>query len=148
MNIFNCSIFNKKKIYDYILKADIIIHLAAINGTVNFYNRPSEVFEVGARGSLVLHDILNSIYKKTKIKKDLLIASSGEVYGQPLYTPTDEKVPLKIDNKSDNNEEEVGPGPAPSPCKTLSPTGLPSVITAFITPFTFPIYVFLLTKHG
>ena len=36
--------------------------------------------------------------------------------------------PLKIDNKSDNNEEEVGPGPAPSPCKTLSPTGLPSVI--------------------
>jgi len=32
--------------------------------------------------------------------------------------------PLKIDNKSDNNEEEVGPGPAPSPCKTLSPTGL------------------------
>ena len=56
--------------------------------------------------------------------------------------------PRKIDNKSDSKEEEVGPGPAPSPCKTLSPTGLPSVITAFITPFTFPIYKYLLTKHG
>ena len=96
--IHNCSIFNKKKIYNYILKADIIIHLAAINGTVNFYNRPSEVFEIGARGSIVLHDILNAIYKKTKIKKDLLIASSGEVYGQPIYTPTDEKIPLKVDD--------------------------------------------------
>ena len=56
--------------------------------------------------------------------------------------------PLKIDSKSDSNEEDVGPGPAPSPCKTLFPTGLPSVITAFITPLTFPMYVFLLTKHG
>lgn len=98
LNIHNCSIFNKKKIYDYILKSDIIINLAAINGTKNFYNRPSEVFEIGARGSIVLYDILNSIYKKTNIKKDLLIASSGEVYGQPLYTPTDEKIPLKVDD--------------------------------------------------
>ena len=57
-------------------------------------------------------------------------------------------LPLKIDNRSDNKEEEVGPGPAPSPCKILSPTGLPSVITAFITPLTFPIYIFLLTKQG
>ena len=56
--------------------------------------------------------------------------------------------PRKIDIKSDNNDEEVGPGPAPSPCKTLSPTGLPSVITAFITPLTLPMYVFLLTRHG
>ena len=44
--------------------------------------------------------------------------------------------------------EGAGPGPAPSPCRILSPTGFPSVITAFITPLTFPIYVFLLTKHG
>ena len=42
----------------------------------------------------------------------------------------------------------MGPGPAPSPCKTLSPTGLPSNITAFITPDTLAIYVLFLTKHG
>ena len=48
-------------------------------------------------------------------------------------------LPLKIDNKSDNKEDEVGPGPAPSPCNILSPTGLPSVITAFIAPLTLPI---------
>ena len=35
--------------------------------------------------------------------------------------------------------EGAGPGPAPSPCNTLSPTGLPCRITAFITPLTLPI---------
>jgi len=48
-------------------------------------------------------------------------------------------LPLNIDNKSDISADEVGPGPAPSPCNTLSPTGSPSVITAFITPLTLPI---------
>ena len=57
-------------------------------------------------------------------------------------------LPRKIDNRSANRDDDVGPGPAPSPCKTLCPTGLPYVITAFITPLTFPIYVFLLTKLG
>ena len=28
-------------------------------------------------------------------------------------------LPLKIDNKSDSNADDVGPGPAPSPCKIL-----------------------------
>ena len=48
-------------------------------------------------------------------------------------------LPLKIDNKSDSKADEVGPGPAPSPCKMLSPTGLPYIITALITPLTLPI---------
>ena len=48
-------------------------------------------------------------------------------------------LPLKIDNKSDSNADEVGPGPAPSPCKILSPIGFPSRMTAFITPVTLPI---------
>ena len=56
--------------------------------------------------------------------------------------------PRNIDNKSESNEDDVGPGPAPSPCRIFSPTGLPWRITAFITPFTLPIYEFLLTKHG
>ena len=53
-----------------------------------------------------------------------------------------------MDIKSESKADDVGPGPAPSPCKILSPTGLPCVITAFIAPLTFPIYEFLLTKHG
>ena len=57
-------------------------------------------------------------------------------------------LPRKIDNRSANKDDDVGPGPAPSPCRTLCPTGLASKITAFITPLTFPMYVFLLTKHG
>ena len=48
-------------------------------------------------------------------------------------------LPLKIDKRSDINAEDVGPGPAPSPCNTLSPTGSPSNITAFITPLTLPM---------
>ena len=38
-----------------------------------------------------------------------------------------------------NKEDEVGPGPAPSPCRTLSPTGTPFSITAFIDPSIFAI---------
>ena len=42
--------------------------------------------------------------------------------------------PLKIEEISDINAEVVASGPAPSPWITFSPTGFPSIITAFKTP--------------
>ena len=57
-------------------------------------------------------------------------------------------LPRNIDKRSDNNADEVGPEPAPSPCKTLCPIGIPSKITAFITPSIFEIYVSFFIKHG
>lgn len=100
--IIKCSIFDKKKFARYIKWADIIIHLAAINGTKNFYNNPGEVFEVSLRGALNIFDILSSMKIKEAKKKEIYIASSGEVYGKPLYVPTDEKIPLKVDDIFNN----------------------------------------------
>ena len=100
--IKKCSIFNKNLFKKYIKWADIIIHLAAINGTRNFYEKPKEVFEIGIRGSLNLFDILDEIGIKKSSQKEVFIASSGEVYGEPSYVPSDEKIPLKIDDIFNN----------------------------------------------
>jgi len=101
-NINKCSIFDKKKFKNYVKWADIIIHLAAINGTKNFYEKPQEVFEVSIRGSINLYDILREIGEKNSIKKEIFLASSGEVYGSPPYIPTDEKVSLKVEDIFNN----------------------------------------------
>ena len=87
------SIFNKNLLKKLIKKADIIIHLAAINGTRNFYNIPSKVFEVSLRGTLVLYECLKELKNKNK---KILLASSGEVYGEPSKIPTDENIPLIV----------------------------------------------------
>ena len=43
--------------------------------------------------------------------------------------------PLSIEQISDTRADVVGPGPAPSPCIVNLPTGLPSTMIAFNTPF-------------
>ncbi len=70
---------------------DYVFHLAAINGTNNFYDFPIKVLEVASYG------ILNvcKLCEKFKVKK-LFIFSSSEVYNQPKIIPTDEKVEIKI----------------------------------------------------
>lgn len=67
-----------------------IIHLAAINGTSNFYTRPDVVLDVGVRG------ILNVVAAAKRSGAELFVASSSEVYQAPPRVPTDERVPLVI----------------------------------------------------
>ena len=62
-----------------------IIHLAFINGTKNFYNKPLEVLEIGYLGMV---NIINFAIKN-KIK-NFFLSSSSEVYGNPSKIPTDE----------------------------------------------------------
>ena len=66
-------------------------HLAAINGTGNFYKIPVEIMDVGVLGCL---NVLRCA-KKFKVPKTIL-ASSAEVYQDPPIIPTPEDVPLKI----------------------------------------------------
>src|SRR3972149_7941485 len=70
---------------------DSIIHLAFINGTRFFYEKPELVLDVGVRGML---SVLDSC-KKNGIG-ELILASSSEVYQTPPVVPTDETVPLSI----------------------------------------------------
>ena len=71
--------------------AEVVFHLAAINGTENFYKRPELVLDVGLRGALAVVEACRSADVP-----DLVVASSAEVYQQPPVVPTDENVPLML----------------------------------------------------
>lgn len=70
---------------------DAIIHLAYINGTKYFYEKPDLVLDVGVTGML---NVLNAA-KQNKVK-ELYLASSSEVYQTPPVIPTPETVPFSI----------------------------------------------------
>lgn len=70
---------------------DAVIHLAAINGTKNFYERPNEVLDVGVNG---ISNVLN-LCRMWKVK-EFFLASSSEVYHNPQIMPTPENVPLIV----------------------------------------------------
>ena len=70
---------------------DCVCHLAYINGTENFYSHPEVVLDVGIRGMLNIIDAC----KKNNIR-ELILASSSEVYQTPSIVPTSEEVPLVI----------------------------------------------------
>lgn len=70
---------------------EIVFHLAAVNGTENFYHHPDRVLEVMVKGTM--HTMDSAI--KHKVKRYLL-ASSSEVYQQPTHVPTTESERLII----------------------------------------------------
>ncbi|MEM7743460.1 MAG: NAD-dependent epimerase/dehydratase family protein [Pseudomonadota bacterium] len=71
--------------------AEVVYHLAAINGTENFYKRPELVLDVGLRGALAVVDAC----RRADVP-DLVVASSAEVYQEPPTVPTDETAPLML----------------------------------------------------
>lgn len=70
---------------------EVVCHLAAINGTEFFYSRPDLVLEVGVKGIV---NVLEACRKGGV--RELLVASSSEVYQTPPVIPTDETVALSI----------------------------------------------------
>jgi nucleoside-diphosphate-sugar epimerase len=81
--------------FQHVFKAckniDTVIHLAAVNGTKYFYEKPDIVLEVAAKGVI---NIIDSC--KERGIKNLFLASSSEVYHFPKKIPTDEKESIKI----------------------------------------------------
>lgn len=76
---------------NYLMDTDVIIHLAAVNGTDNFYNQPQLVLDVGVRGAI-------GIMESAKIASvpHIIFASSAEVYQTPSVVPTPETIELLI----------------------------------------------------
>ncbi len=93
INFIKGDIRNKKKVMNSMKNIDAVIHLAYINGTKFFYEKPDLILDVAVKG---LVNIFDSCLKY-KIK-ELYLASSSEVYQTPLKIPTDENEPLKIPN--------------------------------------------------
>jgi nucleoside-diphosphate-sugar epimerase len=70
---------------------DLVIHLAYINGTINFYDKPREVLDVAILG---IQNILEGM--ETHAVPELYLASSSEVYQNPGIFPTPEEIPLIV----------------------------------------------------
>lgn len=70
-----------------------VFHLAAVNGTENFYNHPDLVLDVGVNGMTAVAEACI----ETRVS-DIVVASSAEVYQTPSIVPTNEDIPLVIPN--------------------------------------------------
>jgi len=70
---------------------DCVCHLAYLNGTEFFYKKPELVLEIGVKGIInVIDACINEGIK------ELILASSSEVYQTPAIVPTDEAVAFSI----------------------------------------------------
>ena len=93
IKIIESDIKNEKKLIEQSKNIDVLIHLAFINGTKYFYEKPELVLDVGVRGML---NVISAI-KENNINK-FILASSSEVYNEPNKVPTDENEIIKILN--------------------------------------------------
>ena len=91
LTIYKADVREEKELIPIFEGCTAVFHLAAINGTENFYKHPDLVLDVGVRGMLA---VANASLK-TKIAS-LIVASSAEVYQTPAKIPTDENIALTI----------------------------------------------------
>ncbi len=70
---------------------DCVIHMAAVNGTRHFYERPELVLDVAIRG---MSNVIDACLEHEV--PELVVFSSSEVYQDPGVFPTPETVPLVI----------------------------------------------------
>lgn len=70
---------------------DGVCHLAYLNGTEFFYSKPELVLEIAVKGMM---NVLDACIAEGV--RDLVLASSSEVYQTPPEVPTAEEVPLSV----------------------------------------------------
>ena len=93
IEILNIDVRHEGELIKAFKGAKVVFHLAAINGTENFYKQPELVFDVGVLGAI---SVINAC--RISNVKDLVVASSAEVYQTPLIVPTDENIALTLPN--------------------------------------------------
>lgn len=76
---------------DAVSGVDSVLHLAYVNGTRFFYERPELVLDVGVRGMINVLDAC-----RAEGVTELVLASSSEVYQSPPSVPTAEDAPLTV----------------------------------------------------
>ncbi len=93
VELHSCDVRDESALTRAFRRADVVMHLAAINGTENFYKRPALVLDVGIRGALA---VANAGQRADV--PDLVFASTAEVYQTPAEVPTPETIPLLLPN--------------------------------------------------
>lgn len=82
---------DKNALVEALRGVECVFHLAAVNGTENFYTQPQLVLDVGVRGALAVSEACIEAGVP-----DLVVASSAEVYQTPRVVPTDETIEMVI----------------------------------------------------
>ncbi len=91
ITLINCDVRDADAMSEAAAGCERILHLAALNGTENFYKRPQLVLDVGIRG---MFGALEAA-RRNGIT-EFVLASSSEAYQTPPVVPTPEDVPLTI----------------------------------------------------
>jgi UDP-glucose 4-epimerase len=91
IELFSCDVRDEDGLVKAFEGADVVMHLAAINGTENFYKHPELVLDVGIRGAIA---VVNA--GRTAGVPNLVAASSAEVYQTPAIVPTAEAISLTL----------------------------------------------------
>jgi nucleoside-diphosphate-sugar epimerase len=104
-------------VHDAVHEAEVIWHLAYVQGTQAFYADPKDVIDVALRGIM---NVLGACELR-KSKPDLILVSSSEVYQEPPggMFPTDETVPLSVPDVT-NPRYSYGGGKIASEIATLA----------------------------
>lgn len=86
------SVTDTRRVDDvFLARPETVWHLAARNGTANFYKNPREVLDIQIAGT---DNVLKACARYGA--KTLILFSSSEVYQTPPVIPTPEDVPLSI----------------------------------------------------
>ena len=85
------DIRDARAVKDAICGADCVCHLACINGTEYFYSKPELVLDVAVKGMI---NVLDACMEHGV--RELVLASSSEVYQTPPIVPTPENVPMCV----------------------------------------------------
>lgn len=93
LKFFSVDVRDKKSLIDAFKGCSTIYHLAAVNGTENFYNNPDLVLDVGIKGMFAVSEAAIEVGVK-----NLVVASSAEVYQTPRVIPTPEDIELLLPN--------------------------------------------------
>jgi nucleoside-diphosphate-sugar epimerase len=91
VELFTCDVRDQDALEGAFKGADVVMHLAAINGTENFYKRPELVLDVGLRGALAVVNAGREVGVP-----DMVVASTAEVYQTPAVVPTPETIALML----------------------------------------------------
>jgi UDP-glucose 4-epimerase len=91
VELFTCDVRDQQALERAFAGAEVVMHLAAINGTENFYTQPELVLDVGMLGALA---VVNA--GRAADVPDLVVASTAEVYQTPSVLPTPETIPLML----------------------------------------------------
>jgi UDP-glucose 4-epimerase len=91
VDLHTCDVRDQDALERAFVGAEVVMHLAAINGTENFYKQPELVLDVGLRGALAVVNAGRAVGVP-----DVVVASTAEVYQTPSIVPTPETIPLML----------------------------------------------------